>query len=275
MGRRGLFIAAFSVACWVGCKASEDGSPPQVGSNSNWLRACDAPVDCSSADIPECACGVCTVACGSDEDCAGINDARCAFEASAAARSACGAAASTSIGICLPRCEPGECGEGQACVNGACVLAALPDNALCNALPASTEALRALEDQLLALAEARRTADDLACEGQPMSLPQPALRLSPGLICAARALAADIVDTRDTSLTDSQGRGTQERMQLAGYEPLLWADTFAIEATSAEHALSLMIQDLFACMALSDMDFVDVGIGVAGDVYVMTLGAPL
>jgi len=273
MSRRGAWIAAIAVACMSSCKASDDGAP-QVGSNSNWLRGCDAPVDCSSADIPECACGVCTVECGSDQDCAGIDDARCAFEETAAARSACGAAQSMSIGICLPRCEPGSCGEGQACVNDACVLAALPDNAFCNALPASTEALRVLEDELLALAEARRTADDLACEGQPMSAPQRALRLSPSLSCAARVLAAGVAETRDTSLTDSEGRGTQERVELAGYEPLLWADTFAIEATSPEHALRLITQDLFACMALSDMDYVDIGIGVAGDVYVMTLGAP-
>lgn len=254
----------------LGCK-SDDGAAPEVGSNSNWLTACDAPVDCSAENIPECACGVCTRPCTSDQDCEGIEDARCALEASAAAQSACGA--SNGTGICLPRCEPGSCGEGQACANGACVLAALPSTDVCNALPAATEAQRTLEDSLLALIEARRTNADVPCEGQAMSLPQPALRLTPSLICAARTLAADIADTRALSVTDSEGRDTQTRLSLAGYEPLLWADSFALEANNADEAFAYIVQDLFNCMALADPDYLDVGIGVSGDAYVVTLGA--
>lgn len=253
------------------CK-SDDGAAPEVGSNSNWLRACSVPTDCSAAEIPECACGVCTVECTSDQDCEGIENARCALEASAAAQSACGA--STGTGICLPRCSPGSCDQGQACANGACVLAALPSTSLCNALPAATEAQRALEDELLALIEARRINADVACEGQPMSLPQPALRLQPSLICAARTLAADIAETRAISVTDSEGRDTQTRLQLADYEPLLWADSFALEASTAEEAIALIVQDIFNCMALSNPDYLDVGIGVSGDAYVVTLAAP-
>lgn len=258
------------LALVVSCK-TDDASPPQVGSNSNWLRACDAPVDCSAPNIPECACGVCTLGCTSDQDCDGIENARCALEASAAARTACGEA--VSGGICLPRCEPGGCGEDQACANGACVLAALPDTDICNALPASTDETRALEDELLALAEAQRTEAGFVCLGQPMSMPQPTLRLSPSLICAARALANDIAETRALSVTDSDGRDTQARLSIAGYEPLLWADAFALEATSPEHALELMLQDIANCMRISDGDFIDIGIGVSGDAYVMTLAA--
>lgn len=255
----------------LACKESEGGAPPQVGSNSNWLRACGEPVDCSAENLPECACGVCTVACTRDQDCAGIEDARCALDTSSAARSACETAASMTIGICLPRCEPGSCGAGQACVNDACVLAALPDTELCNALPPSDAETRQLEDQLLALAQARRVADDLSCEGQPMSLPQPELRLSPSLMCAARALAVDIEETRETSVVDSDGRDTQARLQLASYEPLLWADAYAIGAASPEDALRLMLQDLFNCTQLTDVDFADIGVAVSGDAYVMTL----
>jgi hypothetical protein len=252
------------------CKTADDS--PEVGSNSNWLRACDAPVDCSAANIPECACGVCTLGCMSDQDCDRIEDARCALEASTAARSACGE--TVSGGICLPRCEPGGCGEGQACANGACVLAALPDTEFCDALPASTEEARARQDELLALAEAQRTDAGFVCLGQPMSLPQPTLRLSPSLVCAARALAIEIERTRALSVTDSEGRDTQARLALAGYEPLLWADAFALEAASPQHALELMLQDIANCMRISDGDFIDIGIGVAGDAYVMTLAAP-
>jgi hypothetical protein len=264
------WLVVVVLALVASCKTAEDS--PQVGSNSNWLRACDAPVDCSAENIPQCACGVCTLGCMSDQDCDGIEDARCALEASAAARSACGEA--VSGGICLPRCEPGSCGEGQACANGACVLAALPDTELCNALPASTDETRARQEQLLALAQAQRTDAGFVCLGQPMSLPQPTLRLSPSLTCAARSLASDIAETRALSVTDSEGRDTRARLQLAGYEPLLWADAFALEANSPEHALELMLQDIANCMRVSDDDFIDVGIGVAGDAYVMTLATP-
>jgi hypothetical protein len=255
-------------AAVTGCKETESGKP-QVGSNSNWLTACDVPADCSADNIPECACGVCTVQCAADEDCSAIANARCALEASAAARSSC-IAQDMSLGICLPRCEPGGCYPEQACVNGACVLAALPDNAFCNALPPSDEQERRLADELLALAQARRTAGDLSC-GDTAAQPQLELRLSPELMCAARALAVDMERTRALSVMDSQGRGTGDRLQLAGYPAMQWGEAYALEATSAERALSLMLQEQFNCESLGSATFVDVGIAVSGDAYVMTL----
>jgi len=261
-----------------GCEPS-DPNPPEVGSNSNWLTACAAPVDCGAPNIPECACGVCTVICARDEDCSAITDATCALGSSSAARSSCermslpDVPANMTVGLCLPRCEPGGCDPTQACVSGACMLADLPDTDLCNTLPPADELTRALEDELLALAQARRTAGDLMCAGEPSSMPQPELRFSPALRCAARALALDMEQTRSTSLTDSLGRDTPTRLQLAGYRQTLWAEAFAIEAADAQRALELMITDSFPCSRLASPDFIDVGLGVSGDVYVMTLGA--
>jgi hypothetical protein len=72
---------------------------------------------------------------------------------------------------------------------------------------------------------------------------------------------------------DSQGRGTGERIQQAGYPAVQWAEAYALAATSAEHALSLMLQEAFNCESLGSATFVDVGIAVSGDAYVMTLSA--
>lgn len=264
-----LLLAASAAV--TGCKEAES-SKPQVGSNSNWLTACDVPADCSADNIPECACGVCTVQCAADEDCSAIENARCALEASAAARSSC-IAEDMSLGICLPRCEPGGCYPEQACVNGACVLAALPDNAFCNALAPSDEQERRLADALLALAQARRTAGDLDC-GATSAEPQLELRLSPELMCAARALALDMARTRALSVMDSQGRGTGDRVQLAGYAAVQWAEAYALEATGAEQALALMLDEMFNCQSLASAVFIDVGIAVSGDAYVMTMASP-
>jgi len=254
----------------LGCKA--EGEDPQVGSNSNWLTACDVPADCSSDNIPECACGVCTVQCAADADCAGILDARCALESSAAARSSC-IAEDMSLGICLPRCQPGSCDAEQACVDGACVLAALPASALCDELPAPSDADRRHADQLLALLEARRSAGDLVC-GDIEAQPQAELRFSPELLCAARALAIDMEASRRPGIADSERRDTIERLQLTGYTATQWGETFALEAMSAEHALELMVSDPIACSQLVSASLIDVATAVSGDAYVITLAAP-
>jgi len=275
---------AFTIGCFsvllglLGCEPSQQKPTPMVGSNSNWLTACEAPVDCSDELVPECACGVCTVPCTQDDDCGQLLDGRCAAESSAAARSTCEAissadgAANMSIGICLPSCMPGQCDAWQACVDGSCVLASVPDNAFCEDVDENTgETIQ--EDYLFAEAQQRRGSGELVCGSQAVSAAQPELRFSAGLRCAARALALDIERTRALSVIDSQGRATQDRMQLAGYAATQWGEAFALQAISAEDALRIMLRDEATCQRLTSADFTDLGVGVSGNVYVLTLGA--
>jgi hypothetical protein len=242
----------------LGCQKDTEMPGPSVGSNSNWLTSCGGPVDCSAPEIPECACGVCTLECMTDDDCGALENARCAPETHAASRSLC-ATAAMSTGICLPRCEPGACGEGQACVNGACVTSDV-DNAFCDeALP--DEAARTLEDELLALANQRRTAGNLACPGADASMPQAELRFDPALSCAARTLAKHLATSGAPGVEDAEGRAADERAQLAGYAATFWYEGFAVDATSAENALSLILTDDGACAALADAQYLDIGVG--------------
>jgi hypothetical protein len=257
--KRGWALCAVLV---LGCQGDPSKPEPSVGSNSNWLVSCGSAVDCSAPEIPECACGVCTVECITDEDCGELENARCAPETHAASRSLC---ANSSTGICLPRCEPGACGAGQACVNGACVTNAV-GNAFCQAA-VPDEAARVLEDELLALANARRTQGGFGCAGAAASLPAPELRFDPRLSCAARTLARDLAQSRVPGIEDAQGRDTGERASLASYEASLWYEAYALEATDAESALELILNDGGACEALGDAQYLDVGVGNSGDAF--------
>jgi hypothetical protein len=263
-------------AALLGVGACKDEPPagPSVGTNSNWLRACASRDECG--DLPACECGACTARCTGDDECAAIDDARCALGADPAAWAECESRSpALSAGLCLPRCDPGSCGDGQACVSGACVLAPLPEVAFCADAAAADAGLRTREEELLALLQALRTTGDSRCPAgdAPGASAVPALRYDARLVCAARVLARDLDATRDPGLMDSQGRTTPQRLMAAGYTPRSWGESFALDARSAAHALELMLSgDSGACARLRDADNGDVGVGGFGDTLVVTIG---
>jgi uncharacterized protein YkwD len=175
--------------------------------------------------------------------------------------------------VCLPRCEPGTCRDGQACVGGGCVLAPLPDNAFCAPIADTSVADRTREEELLALISELRTAGGTRCGAAAPSAAAAAPRLDMRLTCAARVLAVDIAASRSLSVVDSQGRTTDERVHAAGYAPRNWGETLAIEADTALEARDLMLSDPQACTALLSPTFPELGVGSAGDVLVVTLSA--
>jgi hypothetical protein len=261
----GLLLSALLAGCEPAQKPA-----PSVGSNSNWLRACDIQKDCGK--IPECTCGVCTAECSSDADCKDLTNARCALDADPAARATCESAGGGAMqGICLPRCEPGDCGQGQACVGGACVLSNLPDNAFCADVLEASVADRTHEDELLALVQDNRV-NGFTCGGAAATA-QAAFRFDPRLVCAARVLAADIESTRMANLIDSAGRSSTQRLTLAGYGATQWGESYAIEASSAAQALAYVLKDPGSCARLSSAAYTDIGIGSSGDVHVITIAA--
>jgi hypothetical protein len=246
---------------------------PSVGTNSNWLRACATADQCDD-DLPECECGACTRACAVDADCGELEDARCALDADPAAWAACESRApSFGSGICLPRCQPGSCDDGQACVASACVLAPLPDLPFCAAVAAQDAALRAREEELLVLVQGMRAAGGVTCGTAPASTAAPALRFDARLVCAARVWAADIERTGAASGTDSEGRTGEDRLFEAGYTARAWGDSFAVDATDAARALTLMLADDDSCQRLTGAAYTDVGVGAAGQTLVVSIGA--
>ena len=271
VGRKLLLLLSLVLLGWHALLACGDPAPsgPAVGSNSNWLKACTASAQCG--DAPVCECGACTERCDRDEDCADLPGARCAPGAAPAARSACGGEAPGGSGLCLPRCTPGSCEEGQACVDGACVLSALPDVALCNDEATQDRAGRGREDQLLALVQAARSEGGVTCGSAAPSASVPALRLDPRLTCTARALARDIDANGFSGLEDSQGRSTEDRLDMVGYRQRRWYESFALESATAEQARDNVLKAAEACSSLTDAQYVDVGVGNAGETWVVTI----
>jgi hypothetical protein len=111
-----------SVSWWLGLAISlvlaacgSTTNPTQIGSETNWLRACERDSDCAAS---ACVCGVCSSRCSDDTDCA--DGQRCEREASALYSQTCGVDPQVR-GLCAPECEERtDCGEGLSCVAGAC-----------------------------------------------------------------------------------------------------------------------------------------------------------
>ncbi len=96
-----------------GCRSES----PQVGSQTNWLRACDSPDACGEL---VCVCGTCTLGCDDTSDCGGLGAESCMLADDTAVTAACDGRRAT-IGMCLPSCVDESCPEGTSCVAGACV----------------------------------------------------------------------------------------------------------------------------------------------------------
>lgn len=258
----------------LGLSSCGDPPPagPSVGTNSNWLRACASDDQCG--ELPACECGACTSVCGRDQDCSDLADARCALGADPAAWAECGSREpAIGTGICLPRCTPGSCDDGQACVSGACVLAPLPDVPFCAAARAWDAERRADEDELIALIQDMRTRGGAVCGSAAASPSSPALRFDPRLLCAARVWALEIERTGAAGPTDSEGRTGQDRLLAAGHSARLWGDSYAVDATSTDRALELMLADADSCRRLNDAAYTDFGVASTGSTYVVSIGA--
>lgn len=96
---------------------------PSVGTQTHWLQACELDDECGS-DL-QCVCGVCTTVCeGADTSCA-LDGASCIAAEETGAIALCRGTPPSIGGLCLPRCESGQCPSGTACVAQVCV--ALPE----------------------------------------------------------------------------------------------------------------------------------------------------
>lgn len=258
-------------ACLLALGCQEPAAGPTAGSNSNWLLACSTDRDCEP-DLA-CHCGGCTRDCESDADCSDLAGARCAQDAELAHETQCRAASAMPSGICLPGCEPGTCFDGQACVGGSCVLVTLPSSAMCAPVAPAGPEQRQWEDQLLALLNETRATGGVSCGTEAPSTSAGALRIDARLLCAARVFGGDLELSRARSLVDSAGRGSQQRMNEAGYSSQSWAEAFAFSGSSPNDALSIMLADADSCHGLMAASNEDVGVAHIGDVDVLSLAS--
>jgi hypothetical protein len=251
--------------------ACEGPRVADVGSNTNWLRSCYEDRDCG--DSLACRCGICTRDCTSARECEALPAARCVAADDSAAWTLCGSREpALTSGICLPECEPGSCRSHEACVAGTCVPLDLPEVEFCAPALERSEADRAAEEALLERLQVVRVEGNAVCGSDPPSVSVPPLRLDGRLTCAARILSMDLSQSGELGLVDSLGRDTQERMTLAGHGTAPWGESYA-RGASASQALASMMADVDSCQRFVDATFLDVGVGVAGAVHVVTIGA--
>ena len=125
-------VLALGFLLFVGLSACSDenvgegeGNNANSNSQTHWLASCTEDSDCDEA--LSCVCGVCTVVCEADDACGALDGGLCALASDRAAVLLCGLNA-PDLGLCLPGCEgDGACGEGNRCVEGACVPDEVPD----------------------------------------------------------------------------------------------------------------------------------------------------
>ncbi len=264
------FAVLVLLASLVDC--SDPKSSPNVGSNTNWLTACEVNADCTGA--LGCYCGACSKGCARDSDCASFPGTACVSKAEEAASALCGGLANWSTqGICLPRCEPGGCGENLTCALFACVPMALPDSDFCSAVAGASIENRSREEELVLTVEQARNNGGIVCGNGSATAALSFVRVDPRLTCVARVLAQDIAATGTRSLTDSAGRNTTDRLGLAGYAARFWVEGYAWDSNSASSALQAMLADSDFCSGFSNGSVADIGVAFFANVYVVTLAS--
>ncbi len=112
--RRGWLLPGVALLLVAGCDATRG---PRAGGLTNWLRVCESDADCGDL---RCLCGACTLPCGAEGECAGLDGTTCIDAEESGAIALCSGEAPTSPGLCLTRCEDDDCGRGAACVAGVC-----------------------------------------------------------------------------------------------------------------------------------------------------------
>ncbi len=115
----------------MGC--GDAGTDPVLTSETHWMQACADGDACGDSGV--CLCGVCTLACEDDGDCAGAGALTSCVPAGAQATElVCGAALTPSRALCLAPCEGqdacGEVGDGLSCQEAHC-LPPVPDPSGC------------------------------------------------------------------------------------------------------------------------------------------------
>lgn len=94
-------------------------SAHQVGTQTNWLRTCESDHECGRG--LGCTCGVCTLVCTESRSaCPGLPEASCVLAADRGSVALCGGTPPPVGGLCLQRCEAGDCPRGAACIAGVC-----------------------------------------------------------------------------------------------------------------------------------------------------------
>lgn len=110
-------FTALALLSWValGLACAPNGGPT-VGSQTNWLIACDTSKQCGDL---ACTCGVCAKPCADTSACDDLPGASCVANTDPGAIAVCGGQKAPTD-MCLPRCDDAACPEGTSCLAGIC-----------------------------------------------------------------------------------------------------------------------------------------------------------
>jgi uncharacterized protein YkwD len=248
------------------CSAPPAG--PQTNSNTNWLRVCASPADCG--DGSQCICGACTTSCIAAADCGERANAACVPPGEASTLTMCqDGAVPVVTSVCLPSCTTSsECGSGQVCVAGACVLAAVPSVPFC--APSEMWAAADLDEELRLynFINAARQGGDLTCPGNS----RVPFRLDYRLECGARVHARDMDVNNYLSVNGPQGLAPAARIAATGYGAITSAAQVESAATADQAFGQLNTVSDEGCIALGG-PYRDIGIGKSGNRWSLLFGS--
>jgi len=91
-------------------------SSPQLGSQTNWIKACDTKSDCGAL---ECICGMSTTTCESDAQSSELEGAECVDTMDAGAIALCDGQVHSDK-FCMTLCDDAKCANGSFCQADAC-----------------------------------------------------------------------------------------------------------------------------------------------------------
>jgi uncharacterized protein YkwD len=159
------------------------------------------------------------------------------------------------------------------CALLSCVPLPAPDAAECVLVAPAQSTDSAPRDELLDLVEQARLSGGRDCGNGELTPPVAAVRPDARLYCAASLFADDRAANGGSTLTDSNGQGTEDRMEQVGYSVRIWAEGFGVSARGPAEAWSQMLQSFDFCRYFADARLTDIGVAISGDVYVVTLGS--
>lgn len=136
----------------------------------------------------------------------------------------------------------------------------VPSNAYCDPVAAWDEAWAAFEEEVVTLMNVER-AQGADCGSAGVFEPATALTMDPALRCAARKHSLDM-STRDFfGHTDPDGDGPGDRIEAAGYVPLLWGENIASGYSSPQAVVDGWMGSDGHCANIMNANFTDVGVG--------------
>lgn len=230
-----LLLAA--IAALAACKS--EGRGPKVGSDTNWLQACDADGECGGM---LCRCGLCTLGCADLAACGEIEGAQLCVETSQLSATSCriGFTEPAASGVCTRACErDADCGPGGGstayCVDRVCLpgVAATPRGSIASvAAAAAGTAVDAGRDDAAAAGAGAGTGGSAAAAG---SAAAGVTGATDPVDAGADASSGDAGQSQpdDAASADAAAVSTGEG-QLGGGPPLVSPEGWSLEVPYPE-----------------------------------------